>query len=164
MYQILLLLIVVIPAILFLITQQNTLKAVQPENRLMHPGQVWLQIIPLVGQAWQFIVVRRIADSISRELSSVNDDSILGISKEELETVDIKPTLKAGMAYSILTAIYIIFNFIFRMEMILHSPNAQVFAIVILALALSVMVCWIIYWVALGKYLKILRRKSLLIA
>jgi len=50
----------------FLITQQNTLKAIQQQNRLMRPGEVWLQLIPLFGIVWQFIVVTRISDSIRR--------------------------------------------------------------------------------------------------
>ena len=48
--QIILLLVFVVIAVLFLLTQQNTLKAVKPENRLMQPGLVWLQLIPLLGQ------------------------------------------------------------------------------------------------------------------
>lgn len=36
----------VVVAILFLLTQHNTLKAIQPQNRAMSPGEVWLQLIP----------------------------------------------------------------------------------------------------------------------
>jgi hypothetical protein len=43
--------------ILFLIAQQNTLEAIQPQNRKMQPGEMWLQLIPLFNLIWQFIVV-----------------------------------------------------------------------------------------------------------
>ena len=66
--QIILLLVFIGIAVLFLLTQQNTLKAVRRENRLMQPGLVWLQLIPVVGQIWQFIVVLRIAKSIRKEI------------------------------------------------------------------------------------------------
>ncbi|SRR5215203_1959020 len=61
-----------IPAIFFLLTQQNTLKAIQPHNRAMSPGQVWLQLIPIFGMIWQFFVVSKISDSLRRELAARN--------------------------------------------------------------------------------------------
>lgn len=57
----------IIPAVFYLITLQNTLKAVQPQNRRMPPGQVWLLFIPLFNIVWQFIVVSRVAESIQAE-------------------------------------------------------------------------------------------------
>ena len=60
--------IILIPAIFYLITLQNTLKAVSPENRKMEPGMVWLLLIPLFNIIWNFIVVNRMADSIQAEL------------------------------------------------------------------------------------------------
>lgn len=44
--QILLLIVFIIPVIFFVLTQQRTLELIRPENRLMRPGQVWLQFIP----------------------------------------------------------------------------------------------------------------------
>ncbi|WP_162903293.1 DUF4328 domain-containing protein [Taibaiella koreensis] len=58
----------VVPFVFYLITLQNTFKALQPENRRMPPGQVWLLFIPFFNIVWQFIVVNRLADSIQREL------------------------------------------------------------------------------------------------
>lgn len=57
-----------IPVIFYLITLQNTLKAVSPENRKMEPGMVWLLLIPIFNIVWNFIVVNRMADSIQAEL------------------------------------------------------------------------------------------------
>jgi hypothetical protein len=36
----------------------------------MEPGQVWLQLIPLFGLFWQFVVVNRIAESLRKEYRS----------------------------------------------------------------------------------------------
>lgn len=58
-----LLLAFIVPAILFVLTQYNTLKAIRPENRLLAPGLVWLEFIPFFGQVWQFTVVSRITGS-----------------------------------------------------------------------------------------------------
>lgn len=60
--------ILLVPAIFYLITLQNTLKAISPENRKMEPGMVWLLLIPLFNIIWNFIVVNRMADSIQAEL------------------------------------------------------------------------------------------------
>lgn len=60
--------IILIPAIFYLITLQNTLKAISPENRRMEPGMVWLLLIPLFNIIWNFIVINRMADSIQAEL------------------------------------------------------------------------------------------------
>ena len=62
-------LILLIPLIFFLVTQQNTLEAIQPENRTISPGEVWLQLIPLFNFVWCFIVVNRVSESINREFS-----------------------------------------------------------------------------------------------
>jgi divalent metal cation (Fe/Co/Zn/Cd) transporter len=58
-----------IPCIFYLLTLQNTLKAIAPENRKMEPGQVWLMLIPIFGNVWNFIVVNRMADSIQAQLN-----------------------------------------------------------------------------------------------
>lgn len=58
-----------IPFIFYLLTLQNTLKAISPENRKMEPGMVWLMFIPVFGMVWQFIVVNRMADSIQAQLN-----------------------------------------------------------------------------------------------
>jgi hypothetical protein len=90
--------------IFFLVAQQNTLKAIQFENRFMRPGEVWLQLIPLFGLVWQFIVVNRISDSIRREFQSWQNDSILGISEGEAITIlNSRPTYDIGIAYCILS-------------------------------------------------------------
>ena len=59
----------------------------------MRPGQVWLQLIPLFGQVWQFVVVTRIAGSIQKEIISWEGDSILGAEALVIEKGNKRPTL-----------------------------------------------------------------------
>ena len=129
-----------IPTIFFLITQQKTLKSIQPGNRLMDPGMVWLQLIPLFGIVWQFIVVSRISDSLKNEFNSwANDNSILG-DTESLNLTNRRPTYDIGLAYCILFCCSII-------------PFLGFFA------SLAGLVCWILYWVKLSEFKnKITRR------
>lgn len=137
--QLLLLLVFLIIAILFLLTQQNTLKVLKPENRLMSPGQVWLQLIPLFGQVWLFVVVTRIADSLAKERMSFQNDSILGLSDyTAAEEIGRRPTYGIGITYCILTVVDVF------MTLIHIVPTIQG------VVGLSMMACWITYWVQLA--------------
>lgn len=125
-----------IPAIFFLISQQNILKAIQPQNRTMSPGEVWLQLIPIFNFVWCFIVVNRIAESIRRELTSR-----IGFSFEEnqspvsyYESTE-KPTQQVGIAMCVLYCCGII-------------------PVIGVAARIAALVCWIVYWVKLGQYRK----------
>lgn len=143
--QILLLLAFLIPAILFLLAQQNTLKAIRIENRHMPPGQVWLQLIPLFNFIWQFVVVIKIADSIKKEIASRQDDSILGFADmTAVEQADKRPTFMIGMAWCTLIVVGSILNF----------NHFRTFPIIWLGLLCSFagMTCWIIYWIQLAGH------------
>ena len=137
-----LLLLFIVPAILFVLTQQNTLKAIRPENRLLRPGLVWLQFIPIFGQVWQFIVVSRIAGSAVRQRLSFRDDSILGLSQEAAASIGKQPTLPLGIIYCSPEIINILFLFTSL------TPTTQTIQGLV---ALAQMICWIIYWVQLGR-------------
>lgn len=132
----------IIPLIFFLITQQNTLKAIQVKNRLMSPGEVWLQLIPLFGIVWQFFVVSRIAGSISRELASDNTFSFEEQQNTDRNQSNIKPTYNIGIAYCVLTVCSII--------PVLGGITA-----------IAGLVCWIIYWVKLSEYKNQLQNRIL---
>lgn len=128
-----------VPAIFFLITQQNTLKSIQPQNRMMQPGQVWLQVIPLFNFVWQFIVVSRISQSIEKELSSEGLFSF----EERGETpvvVEAKPTYGIGIAYCILYCCMML-------------PLIKGLAVI------PLIVCWIVYWVKLAGYKKRIQQR-----
>jgi len=137
-WAILFLLVFFVAGVLFLLSQQNTLKAIRPENRELNPGQVWLQLIPLFNLYWQFIVVTRIADSISRQNASFQDDSILGIPDyDAVEAIGQRPTYNIGMAYCILFLINTVFSYIPDLKMMQGL------------VALGAITCWGIYWVKL---------------
>ena len=141
----------VIIAILFLLTQQNTLRTIRMENRLMPPGQVWLQLIPVFGQVWQFFVVARIAASIRNEIASWDSDSILGTEAVAIAQGNNRPTLGIGITSCTLNVLFIVINATLRVPM----------AGVIFLLALGEVVSWVWYWVDLAGYKRRLRQKNL---
>lgn len=136
------LLLLLIPGIFFLLTQQNTLKAIRRENRTMSPGEVWLQLIPLFNIVWCFIVVNRIAESIRRELMTSesfsfeqNQPQFSGYSSAE------KPTQQIGIAMCVLNCTSAI-------------PFIGFFS------GIAAFVCWIIYWVKLSEYKSQIQNKN----
>lgn len=153
--QIILLLVFIGIAVLFLLTQQNTLKAVRRENRLMQPGLVWLQLIPVVGQIWQFIVVLRIAKSIRKEIKFVQGDSLFGSSDLSVaEKLTRRATLAIGITYCTLTLVGASFNLFMTAGQ--ESPLTAIVGLIFL----TGIVCWIIYWVRLAQSRKILVRSA----
>jgi hypothetical protein len=111
-----------IPTIFFLLTLQNTLREVRPENRKMDPGMVWLILIPLFGIVWQFIVVNNIGDSLRDEFKS-----------RGIEPGEERPGTGIGLAYCILACCGII-------------PFLGILA------SIASLVCWIIYWVKISDF------------
>jgi hypothetical protein len=151
--EIIALLVFIIISVLFILTQQNTLKAVKPENRLMRPGMVWLQLIPLFGQIWQFRVVTRIADSIVKQHMSFGDDSIVGLADyTAAENAGKRPTYSIGIIYCISLLI----------DMALSAlPESHKLPLIQGPVGLTMMVCWIIYWVRLAAEKRILTRMAI---
>lgn len=137
------LLLFLIPAIFFLITQQNTLKAIQLQNRSMSPGEVWLQLIPVFMLVWQFVVVRRIADSIRKELNSNTTFSFEENQDHTMYEGGERPTYQIGIAYSILITLSVI-------------PYPAIKGL----LSLAGTICWIIYWVKLAQYKNKIQNKN----
>jgi hypothetical protein len=133
-------LIALVVMIFFCLTQQNTLKAIQPQNRTMSPGEVWLQFIPLFNLVWQFVVVTRIADSIKKEFEFRQQHAFLGLADPEIaQELGKRPTYSVGMAFCILSIAGVI-------------PMLGVIA------ALAGFVCRIVYWVQLAGYKSKLER------
>lgn len=128
--------------ILYLLTLQNALAAVSPQNRKMAPGMVWLIVafallgmIPLIGIVFSiagvvffFFVVKNIAESLEAEYLS-----------RGMNTVP-KPTYNIGMAY-------------FAISLVMTVINLIKVSIPILGflLAVGVLVCWIVYWVQVSQ-------------
>jgi hypothetical protein len=61
------LVIILIPAIFYLLSLQKALNRCSPESRAMQPGMVWLMFIPLFNLVWHFFVVLNIAKSLEAE-------------------------------------------------------------------------------------------------
>lgn len=141
-YQLIFWVLFLVPAILFLLTQQSTIKLIQPKNRRISPGEVFLQLVPLFGMIWQFFVVARLSDSIRKELGertfTFEDSPLVYTAKDN------RPTYKIGIAYCILFCCYLI-PFVGEI------------------LFLAGTVCWVIYWVRLYQYKKKLEDKRYLV-
>ena len=150
-FQLILLAALLVPAILFFLTQQNTLKLIRKENRDLHPALVWLQIIPLFNLYWIFVVVTRIADGISKEKVALQDDSILGIPDyDAVKGVGKRPTYKIGMAWCILYLCFFGILIVFNLFATPNSTENDTFLAIFSPLfGLAITTCWIIYWVKL---------------
>lgn len=128
-----------LPMIFFLLMQQALLKSIQVHNRSISPGEVFLQLIPLFGMVWQFIVVTRISDSIRRELS---EDQTFSFEQPTASTLPtgFRPAYGIGIAYCVFFCCSII-------------PMLGVLA------GFAGIICWIIYWVKLAEYKSLLQQK-----
>jgi len=124
--QIIFLLLYIIPLVLFLLTLQNTLKIISPENRKISAGNVWFMLIPFLGIIWQFVVVQKIAESIKAECKMLNI-----YVKEKM------PTYAFGLSYCLS---YILF----------FIPVTKTIG------ALVLLITWSIYWIKVYQYKKIL--------
>jgi len=110
------------------------LRAISPQNRTMQPGEVWLQLIPLFGLVWKFIVVTRISQSIRNEIDYRSLNSFLGETNPVFANDYAPlPTYNIGLAYCILG----LCGFI---------PILGWLA------TIAWLVCWIIYWTQIVAY------------
>jgi len=121
-----------IPFVFFLITQQNTLKAIQTQNRTMSPGEVWLQLIPSFGMIWMFVVVVRLSKSIANELASSTAFSFEE-NQNQYAKIETRPTQSIGLTYCILLWS--------RFIPLLGGLTS-----------LAGIICWIVYWIKLAEY------------
>jgi len=146
--QLILLLAFLIPAVIFLISQQNALKIVKPENRSMRSGLVWLQLTPIFANIGQFFVIPPIAGSLKREMASRHNDSIFGADALVAEGGGNRPTQGIGVTYCILDTLIILLEF--------SDPGTlETFRGLV---SLAMITCWIIYWVQLAQFKNKLKR------
>lgn len=62
----------VLVSVLYLLTLQNVLKEIEPQNRVVEPSNVWLMFIPLFNLIYPFILYPKISDSLRNEFESRN--------------------------------------------------------------------------------------------
>lgn len=115
--------IVLVVGILYLLTLQNALKAVSPQNRRMRPGQVWLLFIPLFSSIYLYFVVKNISESLEAEYRT------RGINAEP------HPTYNIGLAH-----------FVLAICSWIPIPFLKGF------IGFTSFICWIIYWVKVGEH------------
>jgi len=125
-YQFLFLALFILPTVFFVITLQNTLKAISPENRKMPFANVWLLFIPFFNFYWQFVVVNKIAESIALECE-----------KLQIPVKETKPTYNLGLSWNICYILFLI-------------PIARLWMSIIL------MITWILYWIKVNQYKKLI--------
>jgi hypothetical protein len=104
----------------------TVLSKCSPSSRTMSPGSVWFLLVPLVGIVWNFLVVFALADSLGNEFRLRN-----------IPTIDSKPGKSLGIAMSVLGACMII-------------PFVNLLAI------LPYLILWIVYWVKIAGYSRLL--------
>ena len=132
-------LVLVVLLIFYLLTLQNTLKAVSPQNRQMRPGQVWLLVIPVFGTIWNFFVASKISASIEQEFRSRH------------MPINGRPTYSVGLAYCIIGCCSLLLlpvHFILRFQ---HSTSHP-FELVRTLISIVGLICWIIYWAKVNEY------------
>ena len=127
---------------LFALAIINLLKEIQPHNRKIVPGLVWLLIIPELNLVWNFVVAVCVSSSLRKELDERNYD------------VKGQPTLILGLVYALLSCSAL---FIPVPKDIKDPSNSTVYGI----LGLAVIVFFVQYWMKINWYKTVIRNDSL---
>ena len=132
------LLIVLVPAVLYLNSLRKTLLLIDVKNRTIDPNDVWFMFIIGFNLYYHFKLVNSIATSLSNEFA---DRKIAIDQKRPGETV--------GYINSTFLVTYVIYFFT------LSHPNLDK-ELIDYVLVYGALISWIIYWVKINKYKKLL--------
>ena len=132
------LLIVLVPAVLYLNSLRKTLLLIDVKNRTIDPNYVWFMFIIGFNLYYHFKLVNSIATSLSNEFA---DRKIAIDQKRPGETV--------GYINSTFLVTYVIYFFT------LSHPNLDK-ELIDYVLVYGALISWIIYWVKINKYKKLL--------
>ncbi len=110
---------------------QELLKLVQPQNRALEPGLVWLMLIPCFNLIWRFILVDRISESLRNEYLQ------RGIWNKEAKPTNSKGMLMAGFA------------------------AAGLIPYIGLIFSLVAFIFWILYWIEIEEHMKTLKHNTI---
>ncbi len=116
----------IVSAIFYLLTLQRALERCSQELRAMPPGQVWLLLIPLFNVIWQFMVVNAIAASLRNEFG-----------KRMIPLAEAEPGKNVGLVLCI-------------------SSIAGIVPLLNILAGPVTLVCWIVYWVKIAGYARML--------
>ena len=125
-FIIFIILLFLLPYFFFLIHLSKLFNKCNVKNRKMDGGLVWLLLIPVFNIGWLFYVIFNVRDTLKSEFNS-----------RKIETDDVEFGFSVGLAYAITSACCII-------------PFLGVFC------SIPTLVLWIVYWVKINKYSKIL--------
>ena len=113
-------------AIAYIITISNMFKKCAPNSRTMQPGMVWLLLVPFLNLIWNFMVVNAVSDTLTNEFR------LRGV-----QNFEPNPGKQIGMPMAICGACGII-------------PILGILA------SLVYLVLWIVYWVKISGFSKML--------
>jgi hypothetical protein len=135
-------------AIFFCLTLQRTLTEVRERNRAMSPGLVWLYLIPLFNVFWSIYMVFKIAESLRNEFDYRGwrtEGESFGKTVGGIWSIGNVASIFIGCMIGAVDA---------------AAQNKAVSAVlnlVNLIVSLTILVCWIIYWVQIAGYGRLLR-------
>jgi hypothetical protein len=124
----------IVVLVFYLLTLQKALNRVSRRNRLMEPGLVWLQLIPVFNIVWNFFIVTRIPDSLRNEFRDRDRD----------DGSDYGRTI--GLTYAILVVVAIPF------QVLSNLSRSPVVGLILLPVALANLVLFILFWVKIAGY------------
>jgi hypothetical protein len=122
-----------IPKIFYLLTLQKALSKCAAASRTMEPGLVWLLLVPVFNLVWHFFVVMGLAKSLKNEFA-----------KRRIFSPEEAPAQPIGLAMCICACCSII-------------PLLGFLA------ALAHLVLWIMYWVKVAEYSRLLEEQQVVI-
>ena len=124
----------------FLAAADRVMKRVEPENRRIDPGQVWLNLIPIFNLLWIVVMIERVGESIR------NEYIVRGRHK-----VSESYGKTAGLAFVVLSWVGI------GIPMVAGSLNAVPCSIVFWFFSF---IYWVVYWTQISNYARKLRSES----
>jgi hypothetical protein len=130
--EILLILLIFVPGILYLRTLSNVLKKCSTQNRKLPPSQVWLLLVPLFNLVWQFFVMPKVSDTLRTEYRERN----IKFKGDMGETV--------GLFFCISICIHI-----------LATASGTAFMII------PTIILWIMHWVKISELSRVLSRNPI---
>jgi hypothetical protein len=119
---------------LYLNTLRKTLQLIDIKNRTIDPNYVWFMYIIFFNLFYHFHIVNSIATSLSNEFSS-----------REINVNEKRPGETIGYVNSILVALWFLFSII-GFDFFIFYP----------LIFISSFVSWIVYWLKINEYKKIL--------
>lgn len=114
-----LLVILAIPWFFFLLNLQNLLNRIEPRNRAMSAGHVWLNFIPIFNLGWFLYTVVKIKESVEAEYRSRNRP----------------PENDTGYNVGLVTGVLGIASFFLGWIPVLGW-----------GMAIAQLICWVLYW------------------